>query len=409
MKALSGQRGVVLFAVLATILALALLAGTLAVLATSDIRMAANFKRAMDALYAADAGVQYVKSAIEADLASGSLALGSAVETVNYTSPTGFAFDPVTQIIRTGDTNSFYYQVVGRAQRSKVTVEVVFRRGSIFDLGLFGDKQVDIKAEGNVYVYDSREISDPTGDDSIGGAEVASNGDFLTHQDTFIDGSFKLGADGLGVPGEWNESPPDGSIIAGEPALPVERIDPDPLGMIDGDLADDFAYYSVPKNNNDGDAIPEITKPKYNATVPQSGELILTSGNYYINDFVINQSATVTVRAVNGPVNIYLEGKFVAHQDSVIDASAPTDFRIYAKPLKTPDTQITLNNGGDFSGLIYAPYSKIVVMNTGDFHGIAWGETVEIKNQGDFFIDVALMNEYPNNKIKLVSWKEIRD
>ena len=48
-------------------------------------------------------------------------------------------------------------------------------------------------------------------------------------------------------------------------------------------------------------------------------------------------------------------------------------------------------------------------MNKGAFYGVAWGETVEIKNSGDVYIDIALMQTYLSNVVKLLTWKERRE
>ena len=246
--------GIVLMAVLLIIFALAVLAATISVMAVTDIKMTAHFKRATEALYEADAAVQYVTAAIQNDLRSGSLALAGTKENVNYTAPNGMFFDPVTQLVPTADTNAYFFAVTGYADKARVTIETVFRRASTFDLGLFGDTELDTKAYGNVYTYDSRLVSNPQPEDSLGGGKIASNGDFLSHQDTFIDGSFQLGEDTMGTEASWRETPEGGSIITGEPAVQTDRVDPDPLGAIGGDLAADFAYYSESTNNDNSTA-----------------------------------------------------------------------------------------------------------------------------------------------------------
>ena len=201
------MRGIVLMAVLAVITALALLAGTIAVVAVRDIRITAQFKQSIDALHTADAAVHVVKTLIEDELASGALVLDSATENVNYQPPNNLTFDPVEELIQTADTNAYFFRVTGRAGTARTTIEAVFRPDSAFDLGLFGDEQVDLKAYGNVYTYNSTTTPNPDPEDSLGGAEIGSNGDYLTHQDTFIDGSFMIGESAAGVDGSWSEMP----------------------------------------------------------------------------------------------------------------------------------------------------------------------------------------------------------
>ncbi len=397
------QDGIILFAVLASITALAFLAGTIAIIATADIRMASAYKRAADAFYSAESGIHYVKSRIEADLAANAISLGAPTIAVYYPAPTGMTFDTVHQLTQTANTNVYYYTVTGFEPPARCTVEVTFRRSSLFELGLFGDEQFETKAYGSIYMYDSRETTNPVPSDSIGGAVLASNGDFITKQDSFIDGSFQLGAAADGTPGSWTETPTGGSDIVGEAALPTERIDPDPLGAIGGDLAADFAYFS--SVNSNAIAIPPVPN-NCNVRIKNGNTAILPSGNYYINDLIIDAGCTLDIQATNAPVNIYLTGQFDAKNGSFINTSAqPTGLRIFSN--STDD--ITLFNSGDFYGMIYAPYADIEIKNSGDFYGTAWGDTLTIKNSGEVYVDAALMDAFPGNKIRILSWKEVRD
>lgn len=398
--------GVVLFAVIGCITLLGLLAGALAVYATSDIRAAAQFKRTIEALYQADAGVQHVRAMVRADLAAGTFALDTPSQAVQYTAPAGFTFDPVTELARTAVTNTYRFRVTGRSGGAADTIEVTFRRASFFDMGLFGDLGMDLKAFSNIYTYDSTETQNPTADDSLGGGWLGSNGSFGTKQDTFIDGSFTLGESAVGADATWNEIPVGSCQISGEAAIVGERIDPDPLGVINGELADTFAYYSVPGQNDNLSAKPPILPPHFDVSVNNGGEMILTSGNYYISDVDIKNGGTLTVNASAGPVNIYLAGGFEAKEGSTINMTGnPTDLRIYSNS----DEPIILKNSGSFKGLIYAPLASIAILNSGDFYGVLWGQNVEIKNSGDVYIDMALMRAYLSNDTLLLSWKEIRE
>jgi hypothetical protein len=397
--------GIVLMAVLIIVFALAVLAATISVMAVTDIKMTAHFKRATEALYEADAAVQYVKAAIQNDLRSGSLTLAGAKESVNYTAPNGMFFDPVTQLVPTADTNAYFFAVTGYSDKARVTVETVFRRASTFDLGLFGDSQLDAKAYGNVYTYDSRLVHDPSAEDTLGGALIASNGDFFSYQDTFIDGTIALGESATAVPGSWRETPKDGSTITGGDTVDTDRVDPDPLGVIGGDLAEDFAYYSI-STNNDNATTSEITAPKNKLWLKNGETMTMTAGEYYIGDLWLFEGSSLTIDASSGPVTIYLTGEFQAHSGTTINMIGdPPDLNIFSNS----DDPIVLKNQGDFRGLIYAPYAPITVMNNADFYGIAWGEQVEIKNSGDVYIDTALMQEYLSNVIQLLTWKERRE
>ena len=204
----------------------------------------------------------------------------------------------------------------------------------------------------------------------------------------------------------------------------VDYIDPDPLGVLPGsggELDDDFAKYSVPANNDNADVEPPIKQPKYDVTLAtnKTHTMTLTNGNYYIHDLTLNANTTLNIDASSGPVNIYLTGSMEAKNGSTINTTGnPTDLNIYSNG-GDPDRNrgvgyglgesIILKNDGDFKGLIYSPYSPVTVMNKGDFHGVAWGETVEIKNSGDVYIDIALIQSHLSNVIQLLTWKERRE
>jgi len=402
-----GRRGVVLLAVLAAFTALALLAGVVATLSIADIRASAHFKRAIEAFYAADGGVQYVKSLIQADLAGGTLTLQNPIETVNYTAPANMSFDPVSRLVRTANTNVYYFSVTGREVTSKCTIEVTFRRASMFEMMLFGDEEVDLKAYGNVYSYDSSRISNPTPADSTGDALVAGNEVFFSHQDTLIDGSFMLGEDLSGNPGAWGETPTGGSIINGEAAVPSERINPDPLGADGGSLAADFLYYSDDANNDNSMASPPIVSPQNRILLKsqQCPTVVLSSGNYYVSSITLGNGTTLQIDSSSGPVNIYLMGPMEAKEGSSINfAGDPTDFSIFS--ISTGD--IILKHSGSFKGVLYAPYADVQVRNSGDFYGICWGGSIALKNSGDVYLDLAARRKVPSNSIIIVSWKEAR-
>ncbi|MBN1676388.1 MAG: hypothetical protein JXR37_35415 [Kiritimatiellae bacterium] len=399
------RHGIVLVVVIAVFAMLALLAGTVFVLATTDLRMTAHFKRAGDAFFAADGGVHYVCTRIEQALAAGSLALEHAVETVDYQPPEGLNVDPVTQLVRIDGTECYFFRVTGHAYRARDIIDLTFRRASYFEMGLFGDDGVDLKAFGSVYSYDSGVTPNPVPDDSFGGAIVACNGEFVTRQDTFIDGSFQLGESESGTPGVWKETPEGGSIISGDAGEPGSRIDPDPLGAVGGELATEFVYYSDPANNNNSGVDPPIPSPQNRIRLGNGESLTLTSGSYYLSEITLNNGATLNIDASSGPVKIYLTGSMEAKEGSTLNyGGAPSDLSVYSNS----DRSIILKHDGSFRGLIYAPYAAVEVRNSADFYGIAWADTLEVKNGGDIYLDVALMRQYPSDNILILAWKEVR-
>ncbi len=401
------RSGIVLFAVMGIILITSLLAATLAVVSVRNVDMTASYKGTVDALFAADAGLQYVKYQIMRDLSNGSLALTNPVETVSYSATTGYSFRTVHMLEQTADPELYRVAITGVVRHSRAVVEALFKRGSFADLGLFADETLETKAYSGIYTYDSRVTHMPTPEDSLGGGLIGANGEMITYQDTLIDGSFTLGSDGAGQDGSWRESPVGGSIIYGEPAISVDRVDPDPLGIWSGDLAEEFDYYSYDINNSNGSASPPIPANGW-VRISNQETNTLSAGNYYIDQITLNNSATLDIDASSGPVTIYLTGSFEAKEGSIINIKgAPTDLTIYCNATG-PKATIILKHEGGFKGLIYAPASSVQIRNSGDFYGVAWARNIDIKNAGEVYVDFALTHKYPNNTIHYISWKEIR-
>ena len=116
--------------------------GTTAVKQTStDVRISGNYKTNRQALYDADAGVQYMLSRVRND---SSLDLTASPVPVSYSTPSGFSFTLPTSITNLG-SDKYQFQVTGNAGlRSKKAIEATFRltsrapAGADGALGMYG-------------------------------------------------------------------------------------------------------------------------------------------------------------------------------------------------------------------------------------------------------------------------------
>lgn len=401
-----GRRGVVLFAVLATLVALGMLAGTIALVAAGDLRMVGRQKRGAEAFVDMDRGVQYVKSMIDAALAAGTLALSGEVVSVYYAAPAGTGFDAVTQLVRVGTSDHYVFRLTGRSPGARAMADVVFRQASTFEMGLFADGQLEVKAYGGIYAYDSTRTPLPTPSDALGGALMAANGTVWTRQDSFLDGSFLLGQSASGTDAGWTETPSGGSLITGEEGLQTDRIDPDPLGAVGGPLAAQFVYYSNPANNNNATADPPVIRaPQNRLTLGSGASCTLTAGDYYLSDVDLRNGSTLIIDDSAGPVNIYLTGAFNAGNGSqILVTSSPSQFALFSNSTRS----INLSNSSSVGGLIYAPYASVTINNSGDFYGSCWAKNVQVNNSGSFYMDLALLRRFLDDSIKILSWKEVR-
>ena len=391
--------GSVLFMVMVFLGALSFMGGTIFMITRTDLRIAANYKTEIEAFQHADAGVQFVKDQIDTALAAGTLQLVAATESVNFLPPHGFSFDPVTQLVQTGNTNAYLFEVTGHSQDSESTIEAVVHRTRLKEFGLFGDEQVDLKPNANVYSFDSGVNPLPGPGDSDGRADAASNEEFISGNGTYLDGSLALGEDSSGSQAVWSDKN-GGSTITGYEGQEIDRVDPDPLSS---SLSATFTTVAGANDN----ASAGITANKIN--LGNGDSITLQSGDYYLTSMILKNGAEIIIEPNAGPVNIYLAGGMEAKVGSQINynpaaGTVPTDFFIYSNSSQ----DLTLKNGGDFKGSIYAPDAFVEVKNSGDFYGAIWAETAEVKNSGDIYIDYALLNRAWGSSVYLASWKEVR-
>jgi hypothetical protein len=399
-----------LFSVMAIIAALAIIGASAFVLASTDLGIARNHRNEMTALYQADAGSQYIKTQIEAALVAGTLTLtNTAIASldVNYSAPSGFSFDTVTNITRMPN-GCFYFAVSGRASNAMARVTVAFRQQRAMNMGMFGTYALDLKAGGSTYSYYSSQLPGfPIASNSTHQGDIGTDGSVITHNGTFVDGSLLLGATEGGVTATWSD-PGAGSEITGTAGNQVGYVNPDPLGALTptGTLYTAFQTYSTVNNN--ANAIPPIIGNKIN--LGNSAVMTLPSGNYYLSSLNMRNSSQLIIKATNGPVNIYLTGGANFGNGSVVNTNAPTSFNMYSNYVNPGNgsSDILVNNSGAFSGLIYAPYANVQINNSGDFYGVAWGGVVQQNNSGNVYVDLDMMNKFMLKKIQFVAWKQNR-
>jgi hypothetical protein len=391
----------VLFAVMATLAGLTLLAGTVFTVIATDIGITGNYKTGSEAFYQADAGSAYVRDRIGRALAAGTLVLDGQNKVVNIPPAAGYTFDPVTNLLCMGNTNIYMFRVTGRRQSSQATLEVTVRRKPLLAFGVFGNELIDGKATGKFMSYDARLTPNPTPADSTGEVDIGSNEDVTTYSGTLVDGNLVLGQDTAGIQGLWN-APGQGQIVTGEAELQMDRIDPDPLGAVSGSLAAEFAAVAV--SNNNALASPPI--PANGRVRLGNGDtLTLTSGNYYLAELDLGNGASLVIDATAGPVNIYLTGAADLKNGSSVNITGmPTDLSLYANS----SAGVRLFNNGDFKGTVYAPLATVEIKNTGNFYGLAWGRVADIKNSGEIYVDMNTVYKRISNEIKLVNWKDVR-
>ncbi|MDD5451650.1 MAG: pilus assembly PilX N-terminal domain-containing protein [Desulfovibrionales bacterium] len=402
-KIIKNETGIALITALLFLMVLTILGTTAIVISSTDIKIGGNYKLSKQALYDAEGGIQYAIKNIENGLAAETLSLTGSSVAVNYTAPSGFSFDPITTLTRVGTNNNYSFRATGHSANStKATIEVVIKQEPVFNYGVFGDDLVDLKASGCVYSYNSNTITNPQPSDSTGEGDVGSNVAVNTYMSTYVDGDVALGDDGFGTEGVYI---PNGvPIITGTAGVDVDRVDPDPLGAVGGDLASTFSTVGSGSNDN---AWGGITG---NTIYLNTGDTMTLHGkaggaDYYVTDITLNNGATLNIDATAGPVNIYLAGGVDAKNGSAINITGvPPDFTIYSNSTDS----IVFRHGGTFKGTVYAPYASVEMKNSSDVYGLIWANTSDIKNSGEFYFDTALKDKYLSDNVSILSWKEVR-
>lgn len=397
------EKGIVLPIALMFLAILGLLGTTAVITTTTDLKIGGNYKTSKQAFYDADAGVQYAIAKIEDGLSDGTFTLPASGETssLTYSAPAGFSFT-FSDVTKT-DTNRYTFTSTGSGPgNAQAVIEASFKRDSALNYAVFGDQKAEIKNSANIYSYDYDTTPSPTPSDSTGEADTGSNGHIEIKSDAYIDGDVALGDDGAGT--EATIEIKTGVTITGDTGVDVDRVDPDPLGVVGGEYEQKFTDYEA--SNDNGLASPVISGTEIYLDVhTPTMTLYGKSGgaNYYLTDIELKNGTTLEIDASAGPVNIFLAGKLEAKNGSTINISgAPSDFSIFSNSTDN----VEFKHGSTFKGLIYAPYAKVEMKNSADVYGAIWGKDVEIKHSASIYFDTSLKDKIQSNDLSLLSWKE---
>jgi len=398
-----GREGFVLVVVVSLLVALAMLATALFTILSGDIRNAAYYDRAVDALHNADAGAHYIFARVRDDIETGTIDGTNPVPVlaVSYPVPPGLNFDPVTNLVLLADGESYVYTVVGRAGTSRATIQAVLAAvlgdGVTSEIGLFGNELFEVKPNGYVYSYNSSSNQVPT--NSTGEAHVGTNEELDCDDDT-IDGSVHLGEDESGNPAEFDEEFTTSADVSRE-----DRMDSDPLGVVGGPLADVFAAVAIANDNASA-----VGGTLNGNVLTIDGDVTLTAGDYYVDEIDIRANKVLTINATNGPVKIYLTGpaNMGANSELVVGPPVPSNFRLFSNSSE----EIKIFPRYDFVGMIYAPLATVIIQPNGDFYGNVWGNETILRPGSEVYEDVDSLSTWYTDLglagAKFRSWKHVR-
>ncbi len=351
------------------------------------------YQREREAFYNAEGGLRYIMGQISSDLASGDLGgLTGDVINVNYTAPEGIEFDPVTQLRRNQDGEGYYFVVSGHCENASASLEATIRRRRMLtEAGVFADGEIRLQPNQEFYSYDSDQVLNPVPADSTGEANLGSNTDIWLQNNNIIDGTLMLGESEDGV------LPP---VIAGWEDMTeyVGRINPDPLGAVDGPLAQAFIYYAT---HNDNAAAGIVGNE---IDLGSHDELTLESGSYYLTDFGMGAQSTLTINGTpQNPVVIYLHGPLRVQPNSDLNVTSgqPSNFFIFCD---TTD-EMRFQPHGDARLFLYAPFAPIRFQPQGNIMGVLYGSDIRFQPGNNVYVDTSLLDKFWSPSVEMLQWR----
>jgi choice-of-anchor A domain-containing protein len=248
----------------------------------------------------------------------------------------------------------------------------------LFEYALFGDQYVHLKSGGTLTCYncDSDDKSLQIGTNST----LADTLDLKNA--AIVNGDAVIG-------------------VGGDPIVVIS----DTSAGIKGNT------YIMPKEHE----LPPITVPESLAALPSSGTInsnktisssakydkidlsnskILTINGevslYIVGDVILGNSAELLISNANdASLILFVGGNIEIKNGGVINNLSKNAKKLQIYGLESCQS-ITLKNGGDFYGAIYAPNADVVMMNSGDMFGSVIGKSVDQKNSSTFHYDVSL-------------------
>ena len=392
------KQGLIVYATTALLAVSCLVSCTLWTVASTDLEHTAEGAKNL-AYYHAAVGIEYVLSEIETDIKAGFIRLEHDIEEVNYSliSET-LDFEPVTQLNRLPGSEAYCMEVRGRTENASSSIEVVFKKRPDLPFGIFGDLEVDLKEYALIYSFDSSRNTHPKPEDSTSEVQIASNSECSALHGASVDGRFVLGKDAFGHQAELYA--PATSVVRAREDKHVARINPDPLGIIQGDLNLKQAGIIL---QNDNYRLGKTTCLKKGSLVRNSGDsLAIRSGTYSFENLSVCKGATLTFDASSGPICIFLSGKLETEFGSKVSFfGASKDFFF----LSSSPRSVRVCHNGAFKGFVYAPLATVEIKNSSDFMGQLWGRDILVRNAGSIYLDTALTQMSKRSPIALLSWQ----
>ncbi len=127
---------------------------------------------------------------------------------------------------------------------------------------------------------------------------------------------------------------------------------------------------------------PRVELPgghEYSALIIKNSEVLtLAPGTYYFSSVTIKNSGVVNI-SPDGPVTIWLEGKFEMKNSASFNYGGDAA-NLLILPASTGSPGVSIKNSARFKGAIYAPEANVDLKNSMNVHGAIVGNNVQVKN-----------------------------
>ncbi|MBI5591879.1 MAG: pilus assembly PilX N-terminal domain-containing protein [Deltaproteobacteria bacterium] len=408
------DRGVVLFTALMFVLIMSILGTIACIITANDSATALNHEVSRKAFYSAEAGVHFALASIQKDLKAAALVLpatdGDAISLSSFL----MSSDPDITDIRfeylpTGApvltriaANTYQFAVRGYSYRNAdADIRATFKNRSAFKFGAFGNKGITAPEFSNFYGYDSSVSLTPVGDDGTNQCDIGSNQSVSLSGNTEVHGHIGLGsAETIAAVYNPTGTPEPRIYGTGNAVRTVGRVEPDPLGIVGGEYAEKLNNCRIFGDNR---TIPADLI----LGIGESVTLVGKSGgaNYYFTNIELKTGATLNIDTSAGPVNLFISGGLNGKNGTIThDSGDPKKFAI----LSDRSDPVSLSNSSAFYGVVYVPFADLDIFNHAAIYGAILAKTVDVKNSGNFYFDIALKDKYLTKDVAMSSWYEIR-
>ena len=293
-------------------------------------------------------------------------------------------------------SGDYVVNATGRTGRSVHNIEGILRIKSVFDYALFAKDTLELKNSATVDWYNNQPDDWPL--------QIGTNS-ITTGAITFM-----------------SSTTINGDVLVGVGGDPSTVIDAKSDVTVTGDSYAIFSNVVLPSITvpdwlsamSSGSDL-EVKNPQTTKTVSASGKYdnlyLANSKNliidepvllYIIGDITLDNDANIVI---GGPTDvdndasltIYLAGNFESKNSSTIN-NLTADARRFTMYGLDSCTKLTIKNGCNLYGTIYAPAADINMDNSGSINGSVIGKSVTLMNSGTFYYDTDLRNRTVNDE-----------